>query len=769
MRKINNSSDAIKTGFSAIDVVTGGLKPSEVMVIAGQGRTGKTSLAISIAKKNAVDGKIPCAFFSLEMSNVKLVNRLISSVCDIDGDKIQNGQLNHDEWEKLDEHISRLLGSPLYIDDESALSIDELGERMRKFSSEHDVKLFIIDYLQLIDCSKHNHWDELLKCMWSLRKMADELGATIIATCLLGSGTEEKDRYPKMSDHQEFMTINYFADYSVFLYRPDHYHVQTIEKNEEGVCFGLLTIAKRSFKQMGEGILRYITERNVYVHLKPSFYNKARRMVTATDEICKQGKTILLLQDNRLMDNISDSIKACFPHDNVIEPQIECNPDKDLPYIRLLCQQHHPDLVIGVELGGMYAIKLHEYHRICINPNSWHVLRRIANVMALENLDKHLFDDLSEESRKKCWGFFISEIPYNFLRGSFIPQFFPNVIDIPKNGRDDRVILQDVILPFAKMLLGEERTDEWGVTYSSYGRILKKVDPLLFTCEEYTIPEGVEVMDGTFWLTDAKLRKINLPSTLRKMEVNTFIRCPLEKLELPEGITEVPDFMCESCRKLKKVVLPSTIKKIMHGAFNCCMKLQEINLPQNIERIGSGAFRFCESLKSIVLPSNIDELSDEVFNCSGIESIEIHKNITGIRQWAFWGCKHLRCLVIPEWVTCIEEGIVTAHEGFEGVTCYAKGYHVENDALIDDDRQELLCCWTQQKHYVVPECVRRIADISGNEFVETITAKQPIELTTYEVFASDTNLKQVEFQGGVIGITKQTFWNCPKLDIKTEE
>ena len=769
MRKINNSSDAIKTGFSAIDVVTGGLKPSEVMVIAGQGRTGKTSLAISIAKKNAVDGKIPCAFFSLEMSNVKLVNRLISSVCDIDGSKILNDQLNHDEWEKLDEHISRLLGSPLYIDDESALSIDELGERMRKFSSEHGVKLFIIDYLQLIDCSKHNHWDELLRCMWSLRKMADELGATIIATCLLGSGTEEKDRYPKMSDHQEFMTINYFADYSVFLYRPDHYHVQTIEKNEEGVCFGLLTIAKRSFKQMGEGILRYITERNVYVHLKPSFYNKARRMVTATDEICKQGKTILLLQDNRLMDNISDSIKACFPHDNVIEPQIECNPDKDLPYIRLLCQQHHPDLVIGVELGGMYAIKLHEYHRICINPNSWHVLRRIANVMALENLDKHLFDDLSEESRKKCWGFFISEIPYNFLRGSFIPQFFPNVIDIPKNGRDDRVILQDVILPFAKMLLGEERTDEWGVTYSSYGRILKKVDPLLFTCEEYTIPEGVEIMEDSFWLTEAKLKKIELPSTLRKMDVNTFIRCPIEEIELPEGITEVPEFMCEGCRKLKKVVLPSTIKEIKGGAFNCCSQLNEINLPESIKSIDDGVFRYTECLKYVKLPFQLEYISPELFYYSGIEEIEIHENISDIGYWAFWGCNHLKRLVIPKTVKTIEYGIVSAHEGFEGVVCHTKGYHVENDALIDEKNQELLCCWTHQKDYIVPDGIKRIADFGGNPYVETITVKQFVELTTSDTFASDTNLKQVEFQGGVIGITKQTFWNCPKLDIKTEE
>ena len=117
-------------------------------------------------------------------------------------------------------------------------------------------------------------------------------------------------------------------------------------------------------------------------------------------------------------------------------------------------------------------------------------------------------------------------------------------------------------------------------------------------------------------------------------------------------------------------------------------------------------------------------------------------------------------------VTNIEYGIVSAHEGFEGIECHAKGYHVENDALIDDEKQELLCCWTQQKHYVVPECVKRIADIGGNEFVETITVKQPVELTSGDVFASDINLKRVDFLGGVLGIRESSFWNCPRLENK---
>lgn len=306
-------------------------------------------------------------------------------------------------------------------------------------------------------------------------------------------------------------------------------------------------------------------------------------------------------------------------------------------------------------------------------------------------------------------------------------------------------------------------TDDWGVTYDDYGRVLKEINPLLFTCEEYAIPEGVEIMEGAFWLVKKKPRKVRLPSTLRKMEANTFIRCPLEELELPEGITEVPEYMCESCEDLKKVVLPSTIKKITIGAFNCCLKLQEINLPDGLMYVEDGTFRYCESLKQVQLPSRLETISPEMFYCSGIETIEIPEHITKIGYWAFWGCNHLRRLIIPENVRIIDYGIVSAHEGFEGIVCHAKGCHVENDALIDDEKHELLCCWTQQTHYVVPESVKRIGDLGGNDFVETITVKQHVEANS-DTFASDTNLKRIDFLGGVSGINKESFWNCPQLD-----
>lgn len=189
------------------------------------------------------------------------------------------------------------------------------------------------------------------------------------------------------------------------------------------------------------------------------------------------------------------------------------------------------------------------------------------------------------------------------------------------------------------MIYEELYTDEWGVTYSNYGRVLMEVNPQLFTCEEYSIPEGVEVLEGDFFFKNAKLRKITLPGTLRKMEANAFIHCPLENLELPEGLTEIPEFMCECCRTLKKVVLPSTIKKILTGAFNGCRSLEEVNLPEGIEFIDESTFRLCESLKHVKLPPKLEIIRAELFYGSGIESIEIHHNIKEIGYWAFWGCK----------------------------------------------------------------------------------------------------------------------------------
>lgn len=393
---------------------------------------------------------------------------------------------------------------------------------------------------------------------------------------------------------------------------------------------------------------------------------------------------------------------------DVLAPDIPVNPAEALPFLKDYCERHQPAVVIGTSMGAMYAMQMHNYNRICVNPalrmseltdilkpgtfkyfqptqdGKTHFTVTEDTIQQFRDMEAHMFDGVNSSNRLFCWGFFGDEDTTMNWREEFEQHFAPNVQMFHGGHRMNNKVLDEVIVPFVEDLL----------------------------------------------------------------------------------ITEVPACMCEHWKELEYVVLPSTIKTIGICAFNGCTLLQEIKLPDSIEHIEDGAFRFCESLKQVCLPSNLNVLSPELFYGSGIESIEIHQNIKEIGYWAFWACKHLKRLIIPESVTHIGYGIVSAHEGFEGIECHAKGYHVENDALIDDERQELLCCWTRQKNYVVPECVKRIADMSGNEFLETITVKQPIELSTYDVFASDINLRYVDFQGGATGIYESTFWNCPKLENK---
>ena len=468
-------------------------------------------------------------------------------------------------------------------------------------------------------------------------------------------------------------------------------------------------------------------------------------------------------------------LRKLMPDCEVIAPDIPVDPQVALPFLRSLCAAEKPDLVIGTSMGAMYAMQMLDYRRICVNPalhmseltdilkvgtfdyfqptasgkTSFTITEEI--IQHFRDMEQHLYDGLTDESRHLCWGFFGDEDDTVNCKDEFLRQYYPHIISFHGGHRMNNAILREVIVPFAKMLINGEQTDEWGVTYSNDGRVLKSVDDNLFTCEEYTIPEGVEVIEGDFSSNKSKLRRIHLPSTLREMACNTFLYNPIESLELPEGITEISGSACEVCRELKVVRLPSTIRRIGIGAFNGCEKLEEINLPDSIEYMEDNVFSGCRSLKHVTLPKQLSWIAPELFDSSGIESIEIHDGIKEIGYWAFWGCENLKSLTIPESVTNIERGIVSAHEGFEGVVCHAPGYHVENEALIEDRTGTLLCCWTTQKDYVVPECVKRIADFSRNDYVETITVKQYVEIEEHDAFASNHNLKKIDYQGGVGG------------------
>ena len=151
-----NRSDGLsglQTGFHDIDKITSGWQNSDLIIIAARPAMGKTAFVLSMAKNMAVSYNTPVAIFSLEMSNVQLVNRLIINTCEIPGDKIKSGQLAPFEWERLMSRIEILRNAPIYIDDTPSLSVFELRTKARRLVREHGIKIIIIDYLQLMNAS----------------------------------------------------------------------------------------------------------------------------------------------------------------------------------------------------------------------------------------------------------------------------------------------------------------------------------------------------------------------------------------------------------------------------------------------------------------------------------------------------------------------------------------------------------------------------------------------------------------------------------------
>jgi replicative DNA helicase len=225
---------------------------------------GKTSFALSMAKNIAADLRIPMAFFSLEMSNVQLVNRLISNACEIQGSKILNGQLQRDEWERLDKNINSLLGAPLYVDDTPGLSVFELRTKARRLVREHGIKLIMIDYLQLMNANGmrfSSRQEEVSTISRSLKGLAKELNIPILALSQLNRGVESREglegKRPQLSDLRESGAIEQDADMVLFVHRPEYYHIYQDDNGRDLHGMAQIIIAKHRKGATGDVLLTF--------------------------------------------------------------------------------------------------------------------------------------------------------------------------------------------------------------------------------------------------------------------------------------------------------------------------------------------------------------------------------------------------------------------------------------------------------------------------------------------------------------------------------
>ena len=221
----------VSTGFEKLDRLTSGWQPSDLIIVAARPGMGKTALALSMARNVSVQKKIPVAFFSLEMSSVQLITRLISAETGLSSDKLRTGKLADHEWQQLNIKVSDLESAPLYIDDSAALTIFELRAKARRLASSHGIKLIIIDYLQLMNLGSSNkagnREQEISTISRNLKALAKELNIPVIALSQLSRAVETRGgtKRPILSDLRESGAIEQDADIVSFLYRPEYYGI----------------------------------------------------------------------------------------------------------------------------------------------------------------------------------------------------------------------------------------------------------------------------------------------------------------------------------------------------------------------------------------------------------------------------------------------------------------------------------------------------------------------------------------------------------------
>lgn len=257
----------LPTGFKELDKLTSGWQRSDLVIIAARPAMGKTAFVLSMAKNMALDFEQPVGIFSLEMSNVQLVNRLIVNVCQIRGESIKSGRLSDDEWERLDKNHKFLYNAPIYIDDTPSLSVFELRTKARRLVREHGVQVLIIDYLQLMNASGMSFGSreqEVSMISRSLKGLAKELNIPIIALSQLNRGVETRQgtegKRPQLADLRESGAIEQDADIVCFIHRPEYYRITDDGQGNSLIGIAEIIVAKHRNGPTGIANMRFDNE-----------------------------------------------------------------------------------------------------------------------------------------------------------------------------------------------------------------------------------------------------------------------------------------------------------------------------------------------------------------------------------------------------------------------------------------------------------------------------------------------------------------------------
>lgn len=241
----------VTSGFTDIDNITHGFQSGDLVILAARPSMGKTALALNFLVNAAIKQNVTVAMFSVEMPAEQLMQRMLSSLSGVNGDKIRGLNLNDKDWTKIDVAANQLSKAKIYVDDTSSIKLGDLVVKARKLKSLHDdLSLIVVDYLQIVKGSdrarKEGRQQEVTEISRTLKELARELKVPVIALSQLSRDSEKRDnKRPMLSDLRESGAIEQDADLVMFIYREDYFDNQKGAKKEED---------KKEANQGGSGI-----------------------------------------------------------------------------------------------------------------------------------------------------------------------------------------------------------------------------------------------------------------------------------------------------------------------------------------------------------------------------------------------------------------------------------------------------------------------------------------------------------------------------------
>ena len=287
--------NGVPSGFMALDRVTMGWQPSDLIIIAARPSMGKTAFVLSMARNMAIDHQAPVAFFSLEMSAVQLMMRLIVAETGLYSNDIKSGRLTPEQWRHLESATKPLGTAPLYIDDTPALSVFEFRSKARRLKIHNDIKIIVIDYLQLMTGSQEtkgsgNREQEVAFISRTLKAIAKELNVPMIALSQLSRATEQRggSKRPQLSDLRESGAIEQDADIVAFIHRPEYYGMNTDENGMPTAGMAEIILAKHRNGAVCDVKLRFLKDQARFADME------ADENSTAADPMSTSGYTAVM-------------------------------------------------------------------------------------------------------------------------------------------------------------------------------------------------------------------------------------------------------------------------------------------------------------------------------------------------------------------------------------------------------------------------------------------------------------------------------------------